>query len=851
MMEAPLRAFLMMRTDGGAWKVTVCRDLGAVVHSWKARKAPDKDVAVLHVGFDRPPSHVFDEIADSHPGLMLLTAGAKYALPPTFVASSAPIASTNNANVFIGLQGWGYSLEDPTINSDRVQPGRTASAPIALEGWIASFLNENPASVDAFSELGVHDDESYIARESELEQNIRHRSGVFRANNLLGDNRDDPCRLARSAPPWLTERELPTLDLPVRAKNVFRLAGIGTVQDLAAWSPMSLLKRKNFGQTSLRDTLNALNAALNEGPAQNGTDDITSEPSRLLTAVRQSFLACSSRERDILIRRLGFEMAPQTLEEISSDYNLTRERIRQIATRSTRKWIRRLHWNDLLAAKIQRLLSGRNFPLLLGGIEAIDPWFEGISAHQEFFENLINTICANRIHVIEVDGLLYLSLIDQALWEQTILEALALLSSGAGREWSEEYSRSLVDGLLPDTAKEFGPVLWEKSSQLCHFSAAPDGSRILTSYGRGAEQLVEAILAESESPLHYSEIAERASLRRGRKLDSRRAHSAATNVGILFGPGTYGLARHFPLSDQEVCQICTEVEDIVSSEESGRQWHTSEILSELSARLDDGLDWLNKYVLNIALAESTALRPLGRMTWTAAIDSTYDEARIEIHQAVVAILKSAGHPLTRSEISERLTAVRGVNEFFQILPVDPLIRLERGVWGINDRDVPLSRKEQRLLVEELVHILDQSQSGLHATELASVLTLRDCSPDAFLCIAIQDARLKMTQSRYVYLAAWGGPRRETIRDAVAAVLEQAAKPLTLEVIVALVEGRVGRTIDKPAISAALQRLEAEFDDAACEWRPRRLAAIGDDEDDEADVNCEKVRHALPPHLIVS
>lgn len=33
MMEAPLRAFLMVRSSDGTWTVTVCRDLGAVMRA--------------------------------------------------------------------------------------------------------------------------------------------------------------------------------------------------------------------------------------------------------------------------------------------------------------------------------------------------------------------------------------------------------------------------------------------------------------------------------------------------------------------------------------------------------------------------------------------------------------------------------------------------------------------------------------------------------------------------------------------------------------------------------------------------------------------------------------------------
>ena len=264
-------------------------------------------------------------------------------------------------------------------------------------------------------------------------------------------------------------------------------------------------------------------------------------------------------------------------------------------------------------------------------------------------------------------------------------------------------------------------------------------------------------------------------------------------------------------------RIRAEAEDIVCSETLGRQWHTFEILSELAERLDGDTERLDKYILNIALTKSEILRPLGKMTWAATAQDTDDQARIGIHQAVIALVKTAGRPLSTSEIKERLTAVRGVNEFFQIHPIDPLIRVQPGVWGINDRDVPLSREEQRELVEDLVRELDAKQSGIHASELSSVLPLRGCSPDAFLSIAIQDGRLKLAQGRYVYLTGWGSSRRRTIRKAVSAVLEEATRPLLLEEIATLVEHWVGRKCDKPVISSALQALEADFNESTGEW----------------------------------
>ena len=848
MMEAPLRAFLMMRSSDGTWTVTVCRDLGAVMRTWNMRKEPDRDVAVLHIGFERPPSHSFNQIAVLYRGRMLLTEAAKYVMPSSFVASATPVGVTESDEVFIGLQGWGYTLEDPTAEKDHVDLPCQETMAHEPQGWVSSFLNEYPSDADTLTAHGIFDEASYLDWEMGLERSVRHRAGLFRAHHIVGANCEDPCKLARAAPPWLIEQELDSLQLPVRANNVFRVSGIKTVRDLADWSRDMLLKQPNFGRKSIRDTLQALTAALNDGPPRAATAEAIPESSRLLTEVRRTLLSFTDRERDVLVRRLGFETAPETLQEVAGDYGVSRERIRQIEARATRKWIRESSWDDILEQKISRLLIGRSFPLPVAGVEAIDVWFEGVSSNRVFFRNLVQAVCNDRIHMIHVDGLYYLSLMTLGIWERTVSEASALLSSGVGQEWSEDYARSLVHGLLPDTAKEFGTLLWDKSSRLCHFIVAQDGSRILTSYGRGAEQLVEAILAESDTPLHYTEIAERAKIREGRSLDARRAHNAAANVGYLFARGTYGLARHVPLSDEQMSQIRSEGEDIVCSEAPGRQWHTSEILSEILERMDGGFDSLGKYVLDIALGGSRILRPLGKMTWIAVGADTDDQTRIDVHRAVVAIVQAAGRPLSTSDIKERLMAVRGVNEYFQISPIDPLIRVQPGRWGINDRDVPIRREEQRELVHQLVNILDKTQSGIHASELSGILPLQDSPPYAFLSIASQDERLKIAQGRYVYLAEWGSPRRETIGHAISAVLEGAARPLALGKIAKMVESRIGRKIDKQTISGALQALDAEFNDATGDWSLNRLST--DDDEDTAELSNDASLSAGPVSVTV-
>ena len=1013
MREIPLRAFLMMRANDGTWAVTVCRDLGAIMHAWKSRSDPENEVTVLHIGFDRPPSQVFEELSTKHIGRMLLTEAAKHSLPSSFISSGAPIGTVEDCAVFIGLQGWGYSLDDPTISEHHSEATGDVVLSPEPEGWLAWFIKENPSTKETLLAKGISDEQAYIKNESSLDRIIRHKLGLFRTDYLIGSNRTDPCELARAAPPWLAERELITLEkMSVRAGNVFIKSGINTVQDLANWSPDALLNLPNFGLKSLQDVLEALNASLVTGPVypldyykvpdsnqpsaevkrpsiplsnresnasawhkrfettprdplkgtrnvvsaleskewlvsflkenpsakemllskgisdeqsyirnessldriirhrlglfrtyhligkncddpcelaraappwlaerelitlekmsfrasnilkNNGIDTVQNlvnwSPSalldlqnfrfqslkdtlealntalikgpiyfvnydeipkskRLLTEVRQSLLSFSDRERNILVQRLGFETTPKTLQEVADEYGITRERVRQIEKHATQKWIQESYWDDVLEQRITQLIIGRNFPLPVAGVEAIDHWFEGVSSHIGFFRNLVQTVCKDRIHIIEIDGIHYFSLMSQEPWNRTVSEAIALLSSGTNQKWDEGYARSLVHGLLHDNVKEFGQLLWDKSSRLCNFTPNADGSLTLTSYGRAAEQIVEAILTESESPLHYKEIAERALLMQGKNLDPRRAQDAASNVGFLFARGTYGLAQHLPLSDEQMSYVCDLAENIVCFESSRRQWHTSEILSELSERLDDGdFEGLDKYVLNIALSKSTLLRPLKRMTWAIAGQDSDEEIRIDIHQAIISIVKDAGRPLTRNEIKERLLAVRGLGDFFQIHLIDPLIRMQRGVWGINDRDVPFSRPEQQELLNKLAIKLNERKSGIHAEELSNILNLQNCPHETFLSIAIQDDRFKLTR-RYICLTEWESPRRETIREAVLGVLKALAQPTSLDEIALLVEQRIGWKCKRLNIYDSLRILGASFDRKTNTW----------------------------------
>jgi hypothetical protein len=844
MNDAPLRAFLMLRSSEGGWNVAVCRDLGAVIQAWKARTDAETTVGILHIGFDRSPSQIYESLTADYPARLLLTASAKYALPAPFVSSKNPVGFAEGQAIFIGLHGWGYEIDDPTRSSSSFPPAEKAATP-ELQGWLALFAAAHPSYRKALTDSGIYNDETYLRKESDLDRDTKHKLGTYRLRSLVSADCEDPCEIARASPPWLMERDLTSLDLTVRANNVFKNNDIKTVRDLSEWTPTALLGIQNFGRKSLKDAAIGLAIALAEGPVGvlNGQD--LSHSSRLLVEVRRSLLSFPERDRDVVTRRLGFERPPETLQEVADDHSVTRERIRQIEFRSLQKWIRESFWDDVLVHKLARLLTGRPSPLPVAGIEGVDDWFEGVTSHMQFFQNLVKVVCEDRISVLEIDGVHYITLMTQPIWEKTVSAAEDLLSSAVGHNWTESYAQSLVHGLLPDNAREFGALLWDAAAGLCHFSANADGSRTLTSYGRGADQIVEAVLAASPMPLHYSEIARQAKAIHGREMEIRRAHNAAASVGFLFGAGVYGLARHVPLNEDEMAEVRAEAEEVILSE-PGRQWHCFELMGVLLERLEREYVGLDKYVLNIALRQSESVKWLHKMTWVAKDEESNEQGRIGIHQAIVAFVKSAGHPLTADEIKRNLTAVRGVNSTFAVTAVDPLIRMGGGLWGLNDRDVPIKRAEQRIYIDLLVEHLEGKQSGMYRDEVADLLELSGLPIETFFSILTQDSRLKVSTGRCAYLSKWGEPRRETVGHAVQVVLNESPEPLQIEVMLQLVAQRMARPCDRSQISSALQAVGAVYNEEMRTWAKADISLDNADDDDMQPVLSSENRTSSEP-----
>lgn len=820
-MPTVLRAFLLIKTSD-SWSVTVHRDLESVLSEWKSRISPERSVGFLHVGFDRPPSKDFDDIASAYPGRLLVTGAAKFALPHGFGSSREKVGDVDVVPVFLGTRGWGYEVDEetevPTLTKEPVN---------SFSGWLEYFAAEFPDEAKLLRKFGIYEDESYILREENLEDRLRVILGKFRIQFFLKNEDYNLCSLARAAPPWLSQRPLSTIDLSVRATNVFERMGINSVKDLGALTIGTLFETPNFGKKTAKDVLEALEIALSDGPAFEERKIAAAEKSRLFEAIQSSLQDRSERERDIVFRRMGLISPSETLQQIADGYNLTRERVRQLESKAVKLMVRTEYWDDLLALKLNQILDDRDYPIPVRGIEAIDPWFEGISERGDTLRYILENVCDVNVRVITIDGVDYFSSLDQEKWEKTVRDAKGILSAGVDKNWSRQHCQALVDGLIPENAKEFRAFLWEEAAKLCHFVLDESDQEVLTAYGRGAEQSILAVLMSSDRPLHFTELAEIATQTTGREIDVRRAHHAAAEVGLLLGRGTFGVDRHLPLTKDEMENLAEIAIEIVQTGPHGRQWHTNEILSIISEQ-GQFSEKVDKYILDVALQRSEALERLGRMVWANGHDVS---ARIDLKQAIVALLKDEGRPLKAKEIREKLTALRGVNEYFQIPAADPLIRIAPGVWGLNDRDISVKRLEQQDLIERVLVRIRQRGFGIHISEISELELpeLNKISGETLFSLAVVDPRLKTDVSQHLFLTEWGKSRRLSMREAVESVLQRSNHKLSYDEIVERTQNQIRRVAPRQAISACLQSLDAVHDIETGMW----VLPLERDDDDES------------------
>lgn len=865
----PIRAFLFAQGENGQWGCQVFRDFEPLLEAAIAANGGRQYPVGVHVGFERPDTEAVAELLSKQVGLVFLSNGAMGTMPFPVRASQASIGSAGETSFHVALDGFGYQVEQADqAPSDSLQPLpiTPVTESIVSRGWMISLAELEPSLAEKLNTAGIWDEDSYLLREAELNFDTRYLAGRRRYEILEG-NQPDPASFIehlRSAPPWLLSAPITQLNLSVRSKNVCRAHGLETIGDFAKYGLVGLYKLPNLGQKSVVEISREMVQLFKTGHplkvialklewiARERLGDVprgSSEDSEGLNAdevgharfgaqltasitdgLMETVQKLSQNERGVWAGRVGFRCEPMTLQQIADQIGLTRERVRQIEVKIYKRLQGHTFWDEL-SRRVQEHLRGRTAPLFLNGLSAIDPWFEGAEELAHPLRELTDHIPRLGFHVLTWNDSPVISLMSQAQWLEAIEEAKSILVAIAEQNLSESDALSQATGILLGKGEDMREALQEEVSKFCIWSALPDGSRILTGFGKSAAALVSGVLQASDTPLHIDEIQRRIRAHSTYEATNlRNIHRAASEVGILFGRGTYGLIKHCPLDASQTLAIRAEVEDIISGGSPSKQWHSSEIYDEL---LNRGFSYdgkLTKYIINIALANSPTLVYLRRMIW--GVRGNWNEnadSRLDVKQAIVSLLENEGKPMSTAQIRSRLTEGRGLNTYFQIWVSSPLVRLGPGLWGLEGRDMDM--EHARAMAYRLLKELSVRQEGMHTSEVAAFLGLGSEDEVSMLASVANKDGLRMDKGQYCYLQPWGGSRRISVWEAATSTLKAHPQGLPRGELQLYVDRIAKRKVDRQQLSGILQNIDAVYDPGSNLWKFAGLAGEDDDDDE--------------------
>lgn len=642
---------------------------------------------------------------------------------------------------------------------------------------------------------------------------LPHNDGV--AAWITSRSATDDTKFKILLPPDAGEEVLVDALTSNRLLNCLRGEGIITIADLAEWSVKDLYKIANFGKKTLRELACRLDdissrydqvlSDLHRNPEADIDPNLQYQYETPLIEGLHKFLQnLTPREATVLRGRLGFGAEYRTLAELGEMEGVTRERIRQIEAKLMRKLKRS---NQLLAVAsrvLTQVMAAREIPLPLAVLSRADPYFVGAEMHVIDLRKFVSKL-EGSYSVVEVAGELYLLGIDRDEWT-ALWKGVKLLTDDAAKY---QFAVSRLDDEINILASAYGAgymasVLLDEMLDSVTTSEQM-GDLIVVGRRQGINEMIEAVLIEAEGPLHFSAI--RAAIERkfGRSLSDHHVSARAGSLEriILLGRGVYGLEKHVRLSTVELNDIREFIENLIL-ESASRQWHSAELIDALSAA-GEGPPELDMFRLNFALQRSDSLVYLGRNVWAPA-DKGVSRRRIDVNDAIVAIVKQADRPLKRREIFEELKERRGVGRFSQVRATREMVCVEPGTWGILGRDHHLPCGVDQFL-DELHDALAEFGKGVGPDEMEGLLHsigIEDPNAAVVTSLATTDDRFGVTAGQVIYLESWGDPRHTSLREHVQRFLEESENNYFLyDDLITYLARRYGKVIDEARLGAVL------------------------------------------------
>ena len=755
-MTRELRTFLFILTPGLPIEVTVFRDCVDAQRKWLDWRSQNPSAhGLMFAGSSRPTAAEIAPLLAYWRGYILISESCRWLLPPTLEVFDVPVEGLvategyRAMSVYLGSQGWGYSESEARSSLQSVKPGLEEPTKSGH-----SFVNTVNASLS-----------SHGSQEEFL-----------RVLPVLSP--DDPFTIAKHLPLWALDVPLRRLPLTVRCANALKNHALAELRDLSLYSREEALNWQNFGRQSVTDLAESIVTFIQHGPEQlaKKTDipDVM-ELAPLLDCVRSSLTKFRERDRDVWAGRIGLDGPRRTLEDLAKDYNLTRERIRQIEVKILRTFAQDNVWTSAIAPRLEALLFGKKEPLYVDLLEVEDAWFAGFHRQPNLLKGLLSYFAASELYVWEHQGRALLTKIEESTWVSLKKQVVAAIQNQIPQSLTLTDIEMIVESAVATSSPELASLLMSEIRPVLHFGTAGGRHEVLTAVGRGVTAEVKAILESSPSPLHFSEVAKACEVSLARPINQAHVNNTLSSIGSLyFGRGTYGLWRHFPLTAEQRTEVLAVAEEVVSLESGFRQWHTNEILTKVLNLRPDFANYLNKYLFNVILETSPSLKSMGRMVWVSKeFEGQVPRERIEIQDACIRILREAGRPLGNQDLKDALSKARGMSAFFMLNANREMARVSPGVWGLVARDFHCSELQRQEITEWLYLCLCDRQETLHMDYLVPSFFPNSSVPDGLtpfmiMNLAQTDSRLHVFRGRFIGLSDWHEEPTEDDSEEVAA-----------------------------------------------------------------------------------
>ncbi|MBU0967624.1 MAG: hypothetical protein KKA54_14725 [Proteobacteria bacterium] len=394
----------------------------------------------------------------------------------------------------------------------------------------------------------------------------------------------------------------------VRASKILKGLGLTTIGEVMVYPSGNLLTQKNFGRKCLKEVQNIIRSFVVSGDlplasytAQTDSGllpaiDYSSYENLVVSFVRHCLKI--KRNQEIVCSRLNFPDTMPTLEQLGSQFCITRERVRQILKRANSLLVVKAH-RDLLSdfwEIIEQIIIGGGGiislvelavalqtrfewthtpnPSALGQLLAI--WQTGMTFASASDQLSVDTPCLSCHHPLELLSHLDLSEHDSYHFEVVGNKILTYCKDHCDRNSIQKFHKAFIKQIVSAANSKF----------IFHDDVVFPSDRWLIRHGERLEDLIVHVLENHGKPIHFSEIG--AAIRKEnikyREISDHNVHAAMMRYDTveIVQRGIYGL-KAWGVGGYR--SVSTAIEDLLNAHDLPMR--RSEIIKHLAGEYSE------------------------------------------------------------------------------------------------------------------------------------------------------------------------------------------------------------------------------------------------------------------------